>query len=155
MFLHCLNETVTSWFWQGCALALFGQILNFSCNDRNKQSHRFVNFKILIMLNYHTWAIKVQLFWKGHKHLKKISHLFWRYWVKTTVLSKQVGDFFQILWPSHNIWTLFATVCTFFTHFLEVKNVFSRRFFQKILPLCMVSILERFLIKSGLWWCAY
>ena len=28
-------------------------------------------------------------------------------------------------------------------------NVFSRSFFQKILPLCMVSIQERFLIKSG------
>ena len=32
----------------------------------------------------------------------------------------------------------------------ESQKVFSRRFFQKILPLCMVSIQERFLIKSGL-----
>ena len=38
------------------------------------------------------------------------------------------------------------------THFLKVKNVFSRRFFQKIMPLCMVSIQEQFLIKSALWW---
>ena len=29
-----------------------------------------------------------------------------RYWVKTAVSSKQVGDFFQILWPSHNVLTL-------------------------------------------------
>ena len=36
---------------------------------------------------------KVQLFWKGHKNLKKNSHLFWCYWVKPTVLSKQAGDF--------------------------------------------------------------
>ena len=33
---------------------------------------------------------KVQLFWKGHKNLKKSP-----YWVKTTVLSKQVGDYFK------------------------------------------------------------
>ena len=35
------------------------------------------------------------------------------------------------------------------------KHFFSRRFFRKILPLCMVSIQERFLIKSGLCWRAY
>ena len=40
-------------------------------------------------------VFKAQLFWKGHKNSKKISHLFWRYWVKTTVLSKQVGDAFK------------------------------------------------------------
>ena len=39
--------------------------------------------------------LKVQLFWEGHKIWKKISHLFWCYWVKTAVLSKQVGDFFS------------------------------------------------------------
>ena len=27
---------------------------------------------------------------------EKFYHLFWRYWIKTAVLSKQVGDFFQI-----------------------------------------------------------
>ena len=37
-----------------------------------------------------------------------------------------------------------------FTHFLKSKNVFSRGFFLKTLALCMVSIQERFLIKSGL-----
>ena len=31
----------------------------------------------------------------------------------------------------------------------------SRSFFHKSLPLCMVSIQERFIIKSGLWWRAY
>ena len=31
----------------------------------------------------------------------------------------------------------------------------QKRFFLKILDLCMVSIQERFLIKSGLWWRAY
>ena len=32
----------------------------------------------------------------------------------------------------------------FKSHFLKVKNVFSRSFFQKILSLCIVSIQERF-----------
>ena len=36
----------------------------------------------------------------------KISHLFWRFWVKTDVLSKHVGDFFQILRPYRNVLTL-------------------------------------------------
>ena len=38
---------------------------------------------------------------------------------------------------------------------MKVKNVFSRRFFHKILPLRMVSIQEGFLFKSGLWWLTY
>ena len=40
----------------------------------------------------------------------------------------------------------------FYPHFESQKGFFSRRFFQKILRLCMVSIQERFVIKSGLWW---
>ena len=34
-------------------------------------------------------------------------------------------------------------VCMFQTHFLKVGNEFSRRVFQKVLPLCLVSIQER------------
>jgi hypothetical protein len=37
----------------------------------------------------------------------------------------------------------------------KIQKVFSRGFFLKILALCMVSIQERLLIKSGLCWCAY
>ena len=40
-------------------------------------------------------------------------------------------------------------VCIFQTHFLKFKNSFSRSLFRKILPLCMVSIPKRFLIKIG------
>ena len=43
----------------------------------------------------------------------------------------------------------------FFTPFLKTISLFSRRFFQKILSLCMVSIQERFPIKSDLWWRMY
>ena len=53
-----------------------------------------------------TEVIKVQLFWEGHKNLKKISHLFCRYWVKADILSKKNGRFFPILWPSHHLLTL-------------------------------------------------
>ena len=41
-------------------------------------------------------------------------------------------------------------VCILFTQVLKSKNIFSRGFFLKIQALCMVSIQERFLIKSGL-----
>ena len=37
----------------------------------------------------------------------KISHLFWCYW------GNEVGDFFQTLWPSHNILTLKSWVLQF------------------------------------------
>ena len=43
---------------------------------------------------------------------------------------------------------------TFYPLF-EVQKRFFKRLFLKILALCMVSIQERFLIKSGLWWHAY
>ena len=47
-------------------------------------------------------------------------------------------------------------VCIFFTYFLKIKkNAFSRRFFQKILPLFMVSVQEWFVIKIWLWWRAF
>ena len=55
----------------------------------------------------------VQFFWKGQKNLKKISHMFWHYWVRTAVSSKQVRDFFQILRPSHNVLTLTAKLILF------------------------------------------
>ena len=44
-------------------------------------------------------AYKVQVFWKGHKNWKKISHLFWYHWVNV----KKCVRFFQIIRPSYNI----------------------------------------------------
>ena len=38
------------------------------------------------------------------------------------------------------------------THFWSPFLCFQGDFFQKIQPLCMVSIQELFLIKSSLWW---
>ena len=43
---------------------------------------------------------------------------------------------------------------TFYPLF-EVQKRFLRGFFLKILALCLVSIQERFLIKSELWWRVY
>ena len=48
---------------------------------------------------------KVQFFWEGHKIRQKLP-LVMTLLSKTAVLSKQVGDFFPILWPSHNVLTL-------------------------------------------------
>ena len=39
--------------------------------------------------------IKFSFYEKATKIWKKISHLFWRYWLKTTVLSQHEGDCFK------------------------------------------------------------
>ena len=46
-------------------------------------------------------------------------------------------------------------ICTRGLYIFYPISLFLRRFFQKSLPLCMVSIQERFVIKSRLWWHAY
>ena len=43
-----------------------------------------------------------------------------------------------------------AIISLLFTPFWKTISLFSRKFFQKILSLCMVSILEWFLIKCWL-----
>ena len=42
-----------------------------------------------------------------------------------------------------------------FTPFPKTISLFLRRFFQKILSLCMACIQEQLLIKSGIWWRTY
>ena len=69
------------------------------------------------------------------QEFEKISHLFWHYWVKTTVLSKQVGDFFQILWPSHNVWTL---------RNLGTRHLFSYLWFKLSGPVISKALLISF-----------
>ena len=73
--------------------------------------------------------VKFSFYEKATKIWKNL-HLFWHYWVNTAVLSKQVEDFFQILWPSHNILTLWnrgEVICfwekkPFHTQSLSEKN---------------------------------
>ena len=61
---------------------------------------------------------KAQIFWEGHKNLKKSPNFLTS--LSTSV--KKLGDFFKILWPSQNIWTLLTKthlhtyVTTFFVH---------------------------------------
>jgi hypothetical protein len=59
---------------------------------------------------------------KSTKIWKK-PHFFWRYWVKTTVLSKQVAK--TILWPSHNVWTLKCLVykCLCRNYFIQLYQL--------------------------------
>ena len=59
-----------------------------------------------LSLKYTLHSIKVQVFWKDHKNLKKISHLFWQNSRVYSVASKQVGDFFKFLWSFQKSWTL-------------------------------------------------
>ena len=54
------------------------------------------------------------------------------HWVKTTVLSKQVGDFFQILWPSHNVWTLEWQV------YLQKKRFWPQCVYYTVAQVCIV-----------------
>ena len=49
--------------------------------------------------------LKVQLFWKGHKNLKNLP-LVLTLLSKNNCFVKTGWRFFQILWPSHNVWTL-------------------------------------------------
>ena len=53
------------------------------------------------ILKTYAYLSKVQLFWKGHKNLKKSPTCF-----DATVLSKPVGDYFKFCRPSHNALTL-------------------------------------------------
>ena len=51
---------------------------------------------------------------------------------------------------TYHMHAIISRVLYIFTPFLKTISLFSRRFFQKILSLCMVSIQERFLIKNVL-----
>ena len=54
---------------------------------------KWFNLLINFILGTKTLNVKVNIFWESNKNLKDISHC----WKKRC---------FQILWPSHNIWTL-------------------------------------------------
>ena len=72
----------------------------------------------------------------------------------------KIIDSVQVFWesvlnPQKN--RMIFSYCThaIVIHSLYILNLLfegQKRFFQKILPLCIVSIQERFEIKSGLWW---
>ena len=51
---------------------------------------------------FHEPYLLSSAFLKRSKNLKKVSLLFWQISWFTKQTSKQEGDFFQILWPSHN-----------------------------------------------------
>ena len=56
-----------------------------------------VKIQAVNTLKYGSFSHKIQLIWKaGPQKFENTSHLFWHYWVKTTVWTKQVGNFFKI-----------------------------------------------------------
>ena len=80
-------------------------------------------------------------FLRRQQKFEKISHLFWR-WAKNSCFVKTGGRFFQILWPSHNIWTL--RMAGFFQIFMHIKGnsrkcnmyislIFSRQFLSPLI----------------------
>ena len=75
-------------------LASFLPVINYAVCSRfiSNYDNRFDS---IIFTGIRIGKVKVQLFWEGHKKFEKIPHLFWGYWVKTAVLSKQVGYFFS------------------------------------------------------------
>ena len=76
-----------------------------------------------------TWCGQVQLAWWGQIIFKVGSKKKRRYYRMHAIISRG----FYI-----------------FNLFLKPISLFLRRFYQNILSLCMASIQERFLIKSGL-----
>ena len=67
--------------------------------------------------------------------------------------SKQLGDFDGYSWTCDFVYRTRAIITSswyIFYPILKSISFFSRRFYQKFLSLCIVSIEERFVIKSGL-----
>ena len=84
---------------RSCALTL--HICNVQGTILIPEYHFFVctfTLDVLILILKFSFSEKATKIWKN---LPLVLML-----LSTTFLSKQVGDFFQILWPSHNIWTL-------------------------------------------------
>ena len=102
----------------------------------------FVSWRFIYcmkLLDQNQWVTKIL---RGHKNLIKNSYLFWRY----RVMSKTSGKLFQILWSSHNIWSLKST--NFLKHLVFLTFFASHKkdlppydaFTQKQLSICIVSM---------------
>ena len=72
-----------------------------TCNDAYRKWRGGHNFRFTRYLR----PLKLRHYEKATK-FEKISHLFWHNSCFYSDVSKQVGDFFQILWPSQKTWTL-------------------------------------------------
>ena len=83
----------------------------------------------------------------------------WQYIVRPLAPPSSLGTYMKmenrIYFSLYHTRAILTHGLYIFTPFLKTISLFSRRFFHKILSLCMVSIQERFLIKSGLLWRAY
>ena len=138
------------------------------------KSLSFPNFRTINIFYLHNW-IMFHLEWKrepyildstiwdfGHSDIARSAKWRMKFQMEGTRHSPFNNDKWfangknESLLLLHTVRALLEpAVCIFFTHFYKTISLFSRRFFQKILSLCMVNIQERFLIKSGLWWRAY
>ena len=89
-----------SWTLQSCYVS----IPKYSWKQQRKDDwNSKTDWPGITSQEHQFYDLKVQLFWKGHKNLKKSPSCFDK---SADLTSKQEGDFFQILWPSHNVLTL-------------------------------------------------
>ena len=85
---------------------------------------------------------------------KRFSMVFFLKIMASSMVYKQFKSNSLIEWVYRMRTIVTRGLYTFYPLF-DVQKRFSRDFFLKILALCMVSIQERFQIKSGLWWRVY
>ena len=88
IYSHCFATTAATAHHNGVKIFLNFILLHFQ--------EIFPQFFYLKVHN-------VQIFWEGHKNLKKFPTLILRYILS---IFKKSGWLLQILLPSHNIWTL-------------------------------------------------
>ena len=134
-------ELLTTWVHESSIPGKFSQYSTFTKLRKGKVSTYWMI--LWFQLSYHClaekWVVKYSMF----KYLELDLNFRWSFnWPYDLSISLELPYA-----RNYNPWFIY-----FLPTFLKSKNVFSRGFFLEILSLCMVSIQERFLIKSGLWW---
>ena len=128
-----------------------------NCSGRNRRSRR--KKSTTCFCNGHAqnlriiWCLKPKILWTSHIYI--LWNIFaFQYPIHSFIGCQKIGLVEKHFFPFYSRLSSFKyrtsviIVCIIFTHFLEFKNVFSMRFFLKILSLCMVSIQEQFLISE-------
>ena len=97
-------------------------------NSSFRRAHNWKKLFSMFFTIKTSFTHKVNLFWEGHKILINLYHrrtnlrwwfrkILWPSQNKLTLMSNEIGRFFQILWSSQNKGTVIMRVCW---HFLIV-----------------------------------
>ena len=79
---------------------------------------------------FYPYSLKLRYYEKATK-FEKISHRFWQNSCLYSVASKQVGDFFKILWPFQKSWTLHKECSSVFDY--SSKKIFTMEGKKKLM----------------------